>query len=377
MNSFLSSRITHSRARLYDIVRTAHLERAHRFAPAAILYTNRRYDFDEQLTHGLELLRADPIDAARLLASSPVRELEVNEPLMLHSTRRTAVVLAVLRLRRLLTGKRITVVTYAIENRSPWSDPSDHRGARGRIRAVRDRALSRYVWKRIDRVVYGTDSARDLYRSLFPAVERPEVVIPALPAPAVAEAPVKDPDRVAFVGAFTERKGFDLLLAAWPHVVAARPGTRLSLVGKGRLEADARVAESEDASIDLLLDPPRAELFRTVAAAQVVVLPSQPTPRWREQVGLPIVEGLSYGCSIVTTTETGLARWLAEHGHGVIRPRSAPEELAAAILDQLATARPAIEVLATLPAVDGREAADDWLFAVDRSAATEHAGAAR
>ena len=65
------------------------------------------------------------------------------------------------------------------------------------------------------------------------------------------------------------------------------------------------------------------------------MLPSQPTSAWREQVGLPIVEGLSYGCTIVTTTETGLAGWLSEHRHRVLPADANEAQLAAAIIDAL------------------------------------------
>jgi glycosyltransferase involved in cell wall biosynthesis len=90
------------------------------------------------------------------------------------------------------------------------------------------------------------------------------------------------------------------------------------------------------------------------------VLPSQPSATWREQVGLPIVEGLSYGCTIVTTTETGLAGWLSEHGHRVVAADADDGELAAAVAAALLN--PVEDVVASLPDHDGRLAADAWMF---------------
>ena len=92
------------------------------------------------------------------------------------------------------------------------------------------------------------------------------------------------------------------------------------------------------------------------------VLLSQPTPTWREQVGLPVVEGLAHGCTVVTTTETGLAGWLAAHGHEVLPPGAPDGEVAAAVDRALGRRRPAGDVLADLPAADGRLAADRWMF---------------
>ena len=74
------------------------------------------------------------------------------------------------------------------------------------------------------------------------------------------------------------------------------------------------------------------------------------------------MEGLAHGCSVLTTTETGLASWLAEHGHGVVDPDAASSEVAAQVVALLDAARPAASVLADLPARDGRLQADTRLF---------------
>jgi hypothetical protein len=52
---------------------------------------------------------------------------------------------------------------------------------------------------------------------------------------------------------------------------------------------------------------------------------------WREQLGLPILEGLSHGSRIVTASETGLAPDLSRDGHFVIAQAS-PEVLKTALL---------------------------------------------
>src|SRR5690349_10700252 len=113
----LTAALTRTRAlanphvRLYTSVRTAHLERAHELPPAAIIYRGRRYDFDESLTSGLELVQTSTLGAAVLLARSPVTVLEVNEPLMVSSLRLSALAVAVLRVRGKLTGRRTAIVT--------------------------------------------------------------------------------------------------------------------------------------------------------------------------------------------------------------------------------------------------------------------------
>jgi glycosyltransferase involved in cell wall biosynthesis len=171
---------------------------------------------------------------------------------------------------------------------------------------------------------------------------------------------------VTFVGAFDERKGLRQLLAAWPQVLEARPGTPLRLLGKGGLARLALDAQDAYDDVTVLLDPERSAIHEAMRSSKVVVLLSQPSATWREQVGLPIVEGLSHGCEIVTTTETGLADWLREHGHQVLDARtSGPAEVAAAVHRSLDADRTPADVVTDLPPEDGRLAADRWMFARD------------
>jgi glycosyltransferase involved in cell wall biosynthesis len=357
-------RITGTRVRLYQTVRTAHLERAHDLAPATIVFGSRRYDFEADLTSGLELIQASPARAALLLATSGVTELEINEPLMRSSARATTLALAALRLRELFGGPPITVVAYAIGNDdptrgrlTPWK----------RLSARLDLALMRFVWRRVDRIAYGTHAARATYQRILgsPPPRQAETLIEALPAACscLESSGPRDPRRVVFLGAFVERKGFPLVLEAWPLVRAALPGARLTILGKGRLQALAERAALADDSIDLVIDPPRTEIHRRLAESRVLSLPSQPSPHWREQVGLPIVEGLSHGCSVVTTTETGLAAWLHDHGHEVVDTPTTAAALAEALVAGITSGPEHGDVVASLPPVDGRLAADEWMFA--------------
>ena len=354
-----SGRIRTDRARLYRTLRSAHLERAHELPAAAILFRIKRYDFHEELATGLVLVQAHPVRAAWLLAHSTVTTLEIGEPLMLSSVWASTLAISALRLRALIGGSRASIVCYALENADPFQRQL---AIRARLRRGLNGVAARFVWRQTDRIVFGTDAARVTYRTALPEPARDavSVVIPALPAPCTCSAD-GDPEvnRVVFLGAFAQRKGLPSLLAAWPLVTKALPEARLTLIGKGALENQARQAVASDPTIELVIDPPRSEIHRQLRRASVLALPSQPTATWREQVGLPIVEGLAHDCSIVTTTETGLASWLEEHGHEVVAPGCTPQLLADAVVRALQAPRPAAE---DLPAIDGRLAADAWLF---------------
>lgn len=358
-----NNRLTTSRARLYETVRSAHLERAHELEPAAIVYRNKRYDFDDSLTAGLELVGASRLRTALLVTRSRLEVLEVNEPLMLESLPTTCMTLLFLSARHRLGRPIPRVVTYAIGNADPFRQLGNGRW-KTRLRRRLERYLARYAWRRIDRIVFGTESARATYAALLPERGAPESkLVVALPEVCpICSVGDKDSSLVVYLGALVARKGFPLLAKTWPIVVQRSPGVRLEILGKGELESLAKELASSESSAELTVDPARSAIHKVLARAQVLVLPSQSSSTWREQVGLPIVEALAHGCSIVTTTETGLATWLREHGHTVVDARSDELALATAIHYQLERRASAGSVIATLPKRDGRLAADDWLF---------------
>ena len=368
----------HQHVRLYEQVRSAHLERAHELAPAAIVYRVQRYDFDPALTDGVELAQAGTLAAARLAMRSRITRVEVDEPLYLASLPRTAAVLAVLGMKRLGGAPRAEIATYAIEDLDPFAARPPR--VRSRVRRSIERVLAGYIWHRLDTVVYGTTEADALYSSTFRHIPRRQLTVEALPSPCAcldpeadaeaagaadtaAASPVeRDPDGVLFLGSFSPRKGFADVLEAWPAILSRHPGARLTLVGSGELLPQARAAAAADPSIRLIVDPPRSVVHDELRRAHVLVLPSRRVGTWREQVGLPIVEGLAHGCEIVTTSETGIAEWLIDAGHVVLPAQVLSAGLADGVVDALVNPRTSDDILADLPGVDGRIAAGRALF---------------
>ncbi|HEY5822683.1 MAG TPA: glycosyltransferase [Propionibacteriaceae bacterium] len=354
---------THQRVRLYHQVRTAHLERAAQLPQATIVYGGKRYDFEDALARQLDLVQARGLRAALYLFRHDIDVLEVNEPLFIHAARSTAVALLGVRARRLLGRGGPRLVTYAIENLDPNTLPRP-RSVKSQVARRLDLLLMRVIWGQLDRIVYGTRAAETLYAGLRSRQSPPATtVIEALPAAARGvDGTPKDASRVLFVGDLSDRKGFRQLMTAWPLLRQSHPQARLTVIGKGTLHQLAEECADADPSIQLILDPPRELIRDHLDRAQILVLPSQPTRTWREQVGLPIVEALSYGCTVVTTTETGLAPWLAEHGHQVVGAPTSAATLAAGLSSALEAPLPVASVLRSLPDEDGRLAADRWLF---------------
>lgn len=357
------ARLTARRVKLYHQARTVHLERALGAPDVTVLYAVQRYDFDPDLARRTDVRRLADGAAALLVARSRPDVLEVTEPAYLPGVRRAALAVAALRVATTLRRRpRPVVVTYAIANSDPRREWVP-RGPRQRLSRTVSIALSRWLYARCDRVAFGTSAAEDLYRRLYGAPGRQErAVIPALPAPCTCDdRPVRRAGSLVFVGAFVERKGFPVLLKAWTTVAASLPDATLHLVGTGRLVTSARALAAADEHVVLDEDPPRDMIHQALRTAAVLVLPSAPMPTWREQIGLPILEGLQHGCTVVTTAETGLADWLREHGHVVLDSGVGADALATALVAALSSPLDPSAVLADLPDRDGRQAAEDWL----------------
>lgn len=352
--------------RIYKTLRTAHLERALELAPADILYQDSRYDFDEGLVEQVRPQRVGDLRCAWLVARHGYEIVEINEPAAIDCVRRSAVVLAALLLSDLVRRRRTRVVTYAIGNIDPQVLPRPTSWW-PRLGRRLDLVLARWVWMRLDRVVFGTETARQLYGTVYGIAQRRRLrwtTIEALPAVCgcVADGG-KTPGRLLFLGDLSRRKGFDAVLTAWSTVRRQVPGAVLTVVGRGALLEDAYAAARADSRIHVIADPPRDVVHAELRRASVVVLPSRRQGAWREQVGLPIVEGLAHGCTIVTTDETGIADWLTRNGHGVV-PVGSVGDLLAPVLAEAST-RPLDPgtVRASLPPQDSRLESDGWLFA--------------
>ncbi len=359
-----SSFMKFRRARLYESVRSAHLERAHVLEPATILYRERRYDFDAGLVAGLDLIQASPLRAATILWRSRPIALEINEPLMLSSLPASALALLGLKVAEILGGNRTVVVSYAIGNTNPFEQLAS-KNLRTRVRRKLEYVLARLIWGRLDRMAFGTAAAQSVYHELLPARQAglKQSLIPALPSSCRCNQELEPEQlKLLFLGDLSARKGFPQLAAAWPLVQAALPDARLTIMGKGVLTDLALNLAADNPSVMTLIDPSRHEIHRNLRRAHVLALPSQKSATWREQVGLPIVEGLGHGCTIVATTQTGLASWLSENGHTALDPDCSPRSLSEALIAVLKHPMDKDTVCRQLPNRDGRLEADDWLF---------------
>lgn len=356
--------VTH--VQLYDVARTAHFERIVRSdAATTVLYAERRYDFDAALAARVGARRAGVLGAFWFTLRHDVGVLEVAEPLLVRAAPRSLAAIWGARLRSGIRRTELAVVTYAIENKDP-RDGIRVLPLRARLKLRAQHLLVRPVWASLDRVAFGTSQAQDLYARLLGGGRAVQRLFPALPVAedGADDVQVREPV-VTFLGEFSERKGFPHLLRVWPSVKMACTEARLVLIGKGEGTTEAKELAARDPAVRVEIDPPRTLIFESLRATKVLALLSQPRPRWREQVGLPIVEALGNGCLVVTSSESGLAPWLDEHGHEVVEEPADVEAFSVALIASLRSRRAPADVIADLPTKDGRAEAERWIVTAE------------
>jgi glycosyltransferase involved in cell wall biosynthesis len=136
---------------------------------------------------------------------------------------------------------------------------------------------------------------------------------------------LEDRPSVVCVGRLCRQKGQDVLLEAWPGVVARVPGAQLVLVGDG---PDVKTLRSA-ASQSVRLVGQRADVGSWLAAADVVAQPS----RW-EGMSIGMLEAMAKGRSIVASDVPGAEEALDGDAGAVVPPED-PVALASALAERL------------------------------------------
>jgi glycosyltransferase involved in cell wall biosynthesis len=136
---------------------------------------------------------------------------------------------------------------------------------------------------------------------------------------------------VLYVGRFVPEKGVGVLLDAWPRV---HERATLVLIGDGPLVERARATPGAR----VLGAIPRAELAAAYACSAMALLPSIPTPRFREPWGLVCNEAMDQARPVVASSAVGaVAGGLVVDGRtGLVVPPGDADALAHAISRLLA-----------------------------------------
>ncbi len=322
-------------------------------AGQVLLFTSRLGDADAALLRDNPAVR--PFGWARLLTAVLDRDLElmeVAEPLWLGEWFRATRYIVLLRLVRLAVPRRgpVVVATYAIENLDARVRVSPRSlDAHPWVSAVAARVVTAVVGVSVlllDVVVFGTSGASENYRRAFGwSLRRTRhTVLPAQlgPCRVCGPAPARGPrdPTILFLGAPSERKGFGVLMTAWAMAGGADRGWRLVVA-----DPDGGAEPELPAGVSVRTRLPRSGIHDLLRSSAVVAMPSVRLRRWREQIGLPLVEGLAHGARVVTTPETGLAGDLADHPLVTFTTPGDPRSLADGLREVMAAEGPEFEVV--------------------------------
>lgn len=351
--------------RIRPELRAAQVKRSINMTPALTLFFDEKYDLGNTPLPE-NFVKVGLLECLFIIARSDADVLEVPEPLWIRFLPRNAVILLTWKVFGLLRSRRRIAVTYAIENNdlahllSPNGRvPESFINLAGKVAGC---AISIFI----DRIAFGSSTAMAVYHSMPTVAKLEHILCPELPAPRVDLAQHtstrKSASKVVFVGELDDRKGILELIEAWTVVERTLPSAELEIVGSG-VHSDfvSRWVSQRPLSRNFRGLLPHDEVAIVLEGADVLVAPSKRSGRWREQIGLPIVEALSTGLTVVTTDETGLASWLSENRHIVMAEDELALRLAPSLLNALASPLQREEVLDSLPAEPGRLRADAWL----------------
>lgn len=335
-------------------LRAAHMERFADWAPDdAVLYRKRKWDLGGSVVDG-NVSRLTVPALVGILRQSNELTVEIPEPLWVRELPMTlSLSLAV----RLVKGRKARIVTYCIENNDVSALVGAPKWSKWLAGKVIGATVGVLFGLLLDRVAFGSPGAMTTYSTLPGFLRAEHRLILELPSSSV-NLTDRDGIDVLFVGRLEDRKGVRQLLEAW-RSAESLTGASITIVGSGPLEREVAdwASESPDRRTHIK-HVEHAAMGDVYESRRVLVAPSIRDGRWREQIGLPIKEALAHGLTIVTTDETGLADWLRAQGHHIVHEVS---DLPNALLRAISLPLAPEDVRSSLPALDGRRAADQWL----------------
>jgi glycosyltransferase involved in cell wall biosynthesis len=218
---------------------------------------------------------------------------------------------------------------------------SSHGQELGWLRAAPTRAALRRAITYLDAVTHLTPYTG---RKLAAVVDRPDKLIRLAGGvdpdafAALPPLPRRGGPTVISVARLVRRKGHDMLLRAWPAVLAAVPDARLVIVGVGpmrrRLE---RTAATLRGTVRLTGYLPQHELARQLAAADVFVLPCRDDRAGLqvEGLGLAVLEASAAGLPVVVGRSGGSVDSVRDGITGRLVHAERPAEIAEALIGLL------------------------------------------
>lgn len=191
--------------------------------------------------------------------------------------------------------------------------------------------VENYVNQRIDALISGTDEGIHIFRDLglnFPIYHIPQYgVNPDIYKPLDVDAAMRnsavrgDGVVVGFVGRLMQMKGIATLLQAFQQSrrVHSDGSIRdsLLLLGSGP-DKESFAAQADELGIaeavNIVESVPAVEVPKYLNLMDIMVLPSLTTPKWKEQFGRVLIEGMACGAAIIGSSSGEIPHVIGEAG---------------------------------------------------------------
>lgn len=291
--------------------------------------------------------------------------IEINEPFFLRSLNYQAAVWFAVWISKNIFFRKTKVVCYAIENmdvilRSRNLLPIFGRGVEYVLKFFLGVSIGG-----IDKIAFGTLAAENNYKKYFSEkIKKIDTRLVDSLEPICEECCdlIKNKINMKFVflGAFDDRKGIEHVMNIWPKIRAAYPDASLNIIGDGPKKNQIFDWASKFDEVKVYVAP-SAEIIHGILSESVFLfLLSNETKSWKEQIGLPILEGLSHGCWIISSDSTGISGWLEKNNNMIISTES--KNFADEVIKFIASKDGKIfDAKNILPKFSGRKIANDFL----------------
>ncbi len=196
--------------------------------------------------------------------------------------------------------------------------------------------LEELIW-RAKFVVTVSDFSADLLRKRFPLSARKiHRVYNGIDTGAFPLAnPARNPPRIATVGRYIEKKGFDDLIAACAVLRDREVAFDCKIIGEGPMEAALAAAiDRADLGGRVELTGPKSltEVVTMLQGARVFALPCvEEADGGMDNLPTVIAEAMAAGLPVVSTTLAGVPEMVADGKSGLLVPPRSPEKLADAL----------------------------------------------
>ena len=141
---------------------------------------------------------------------------------------------------------------------------------------------------------------------------------------------------IGYVGRLVEAKGLRTLVMALVQVRDL--SWRLVLIGKGEFEGELRellAREGQAERVEFLGYVPHEETPRYLSAFDLLVLPSETQPNWKEQFGRVITEAMACGTAVIGSDSGEIPNLINASGGGRIFPERKVEALAGVLREMI------------------------------------------